>query len=122
MDTAAAARRWAEEWANAWREHDSDRVAALYAEGASFRSAPFRDLQDPGAYAEWAFGDEDEAEPHFGDPIVAGDRAAVEWWTVSTTGGKEVTLAGVSVLRFDDDGLVVDERDYWHVEEGRREL
>ena len=49
VDTAEAARRWAAEWQRAWEEHDSDRVAALYAEGASFRSAPFRDLQDPRA-------------------------------------------------------------------------
>lgn len=122
MNTAEAARRWAEEWKRAWEEHEPDRVAALYAEGASFRSAPFRDLQDPRAYAEWAFADEDSAEPHFGEPVVSGDRASVEWWAVSTSNGNEVTLAGVSLLRFDPGGLVVDQRDYWHLEEGRREL
>jgi hypothetical protein len=122
MNTADAAKRWADEWQRAWREHDSDRVAALYAEGASFRSAPFRDLQDPRAYAEWAFADEDSAEPHFGEPIVSDDRATVEWWTVSTSGGEVSTLAGVSLLRFDAGGLVVDERDYWHLAPGRKEL
>jgi hypothetical protein len=122
MNTADAAKRWADEWQRAWHEHDSDRVAALYAEGASFRSAPFRELQDPRAYVEWAFADEDSAEPHFGEPIVSGDQATVEWWTVSTSGGEVSTLAGVSLLRFDASGLVVDERDYWHLEPGRKEL
>ena len=122
METADAARRWAAEWQRAWEEHDSERVAALYAEGASFRSAPFRDVQDPRAYAEWAFADEDSAEPHFGEPIVSGDRATVEWWAVSSSNAKEETLAGVSLLRFDESGLVVDQRDYWDVAEGRREL
>ena len=122
METADAARRWAAEWQRAWEEHDSERVAALYAEGASFRSAPFRDVQDPRAYAEWAFADEDSAEPHFGEPIVSGERATVEWWAVSTSNAKEETLAGVSLLRFDESGLVVDQRDYWDVAEGRREL
>jgi hypothetical protein len=122
METADAARRWAEEWARGWREHDCDRIDALYAEGASFRSAPFRELQHPRAYAEWAFGDEDSAEPHFGEPLVSGDRATVEWWAVSASDGKESTLAGVSLLRFDESGLVVDQRDYWHLEPGRREL
>jgi ketosteroid isomerase-like protein len=122
METADAARRWAQEWERAWREHDAERVGSLYAQGAVFRSAPFREPQDPRAYSEWAFSDEDSAEPHFGDPLVSDDRAVVEWWTISTSGGKDVTLAGVSLLRFDADGLVVDERDYWHVEEGRREL
>ena len=122
MEMADAARRWAAEWQRAWEEHDVDRVAALYAEGASFRSAPFRDVQDPRAYAEWAFADEDSAEPHFGEPIISGDRATVEWWAVSTSEAKEETLAGVSLLRFDEDGLVVDQRDYWDAADGRREL
>jgi hypothetical protein len=122
METAEAAKRWAAEWRRAWEEHDSARVAALYADGASFRSAPFRELQDPRAYAEWAFADEDSAEPHFGEPIVFGDRATVEWWAVTSHDGKEETLAGVSLLRFDEDGLVVDQRDYWHIEPGRNEL
>jgi hypothetical protein len=123
MDTAEAARRWASEWARAWEEHDSDRVDALYADGASFRSAPFRDLQGPREYAEWAFSDEDSAECHFTEPfVVSGDRAVVEWWAVSRSGDKEETLAGVSLLRFDDAGLVADQHDYWHVEPGRHEL
>jgi ketosteroid isomerase-like protein len=122
METAAAAQRWADEWTRGWREHDSDRIAALYADGASFRSSPFRDPQDPREYADWAFSDEDSAECHFGEAIVSGDRAIVEWWAVSTSGGQDETLAGVSLLRFDADGLVVDERGYWHVEPGRREL
>ena len=41
---------------------------------------------------------------------------------MSTSKAKEETLAGVSLLRFDGDGLVVDQRDYWDVAEGRREL
>jgi hypothetical protein len=32
-----------------------------------------------------------------------------------------VTLAGTTVLAFDDDGLVVDHRDYWNQEEERVE-
>jgi ketosteroid isomerase-like protein len=122
METSEAAKRWATEWERAWKEHDADRVAALYADDASFRSAPFRELQDPRAYAEWAFADEDSAEPHFREPLVADDRAVVEWWAVSQLTGKEETLAGVSLLRFDEDGLVVEQNDYWHLEPGRHEL
>ena len=58
----------------------------------------------------------------FGEPVEAGDRAAVEWWaTLVLENGEEQTIAGCSVLRFDDRGLVVEARDYWHVEPGRRE-
>jgi hypothetical protein len=35
--------------------------------------------------------------------------------------GRDVTLAGTSVLRFDDDGLVLEQRDTWNVRDGRAE-
>ena len=50
-----------------------------------------------------------------------GDRAAVEWWTFAREGGEDVTLAGISLLRFDAQGLVVEQRDAWAVTEGRVE-
>ena len=34
MDSREAAQRWADVWAQGWREHDSDAIAALYAESA----------------------------------------------------------------------------------------
>jgi hypothetical protein len=47
----------------------------------------------------------------------------VDWWAVVTsTDGSEETLAGTSVLRFDDDGLVVEQRDVWAAAAGRLEL
>ena len=57
----------------------------------------------------------------FGEPVVSGDRAAVEWWASWIEEGETITLAGVTMLRFDDDGKVVDQRDYWNQAEGRIE-
>jgi ketosteroid isomerase-like protein len=119
-DVAAAARRWADEWAAGWREHDSARIASLYADDAVFRSAPFRDPEDPRRYADWAFADEDAVECRFGEPVVAGNRALVEYWAVITSGGNDETLFGIALLRFGPDGRVVEQRDYWHMEPGRR--
>ena len=34
---------------------------------------------------------------------------------VERDGGTETTIAGISILRFRDDGLVVEERGYWNV-------
>jgi len=122
MDTEAAARRWAQEWEHGWREHDLDRMAALYAPGVRYHSSPFRELDDPRRFAEQAFEDEDAADVSFSEPVaVGGDRAVVEWWAVSRSDGDETTLAGMSLLRFDENGLVCEERDYWHEESGRRE-
>ena len=51
------------------------------------------------------------------------DRAAVDWWAVVTSrdGGVE-TLAGTSLLRFDREGRVLEQRDAWAAHDGRVEL
>ena len=121
MDPESAARRWRDVWQRAWQEKDADAVASLYADGAAFRSQPFRELEAPRFYAEWAFSEQDEAEVWFGEPIVSGNRASCEYWGVVSFEGRDETIAGVAVIRFDADGLVTDQRDYWNAQEGRHE-
>jgi hypothetical protein len=76
--------------------------------------ASFRPPQEAREYVAWAFADQASAECRFGEPIVDGERAAVEWWGAITTRSGEVeTIPGVSLLRFDDQGLVVEQRDVW---------
>lgn len=99
-------------------------MAALYTPGADFRSSPFREPREAGDYAAWAFESEAPgADVRFGEPLlVEPDRAAVEYWAVvRDADGAETTIAGVALLRFDADGLVVEQRDYWHELEGGRE-
>ena len=48
------------------------------------------------------------------------DRAAVEWWAAVVENDAEITLAGVSVLRFDTAGLVLEQWDSWNQGEGLR--
>ena len=123
MDTESAARRWAEVWERAWPAADVDAIDALYAEGAVFYSHPFRDRQAPRDYVTWAFSDEAGAECRFGTPIVSGDRAAVDWWAIMTgNDGSVESIAGTSLLRVDADGLVIEQRDVWAIEPGRRDL
>jgi ketosteroid isomerase-like protein len=113
MDTRQAARRWAQVWQRGWQEHDADAIEALYAEDAIWQQHPFRDPDR--RYLTRVFAEEESAECEFGTPIVDGEHAAVLWRakTRLTNGGTE-DLAGVSVLRFTDDGLVADERDFWN--------
>jgi len=121
MDAAAAARRWIGGWTRGWSAHDTEPIAAVYAPDVVFLSHPFREPQAPADYAAWAFSDEDSAEVRFGEPVVGDGCAAVEWWAVVSYEGREQTLGGVSVLRFRPDGLVVEQRDYWAIEDGRRD-
>jgi hypothetical protein len=41
---------------------------------------------------------------------------------ITSTDGSVETVAGISLLRFGDDGLVVEQRDAWVGEPGRHEL
>jgi SnoaL-like domain len=115
VDAQAAARRWAQTWQRAWLSKDVEAIAALYAPGATYRSHPMRDPEPGGplGYTQREFALEDSIECRFGAPVSAGDRAAVEWWASYVENGRERTLAGATVLRFDAEGLVVDHVDYW---------
>ncbi len=123
MDATAAARRWAETWSRAWPDRDVDAIVALYADAASYRALAFRepDLAPAGVrrYLEENFGAESEIECWFGEPLVSGDRAAVEWWGTWVEEGKRLTLAGTTLLQLDGAGKVVDHRDYWNEVERR---
>jgi hypothetical protein len=69
------------------------------------------------------FDEQAEAECRFGVPVVAGDRAAVEWWAAITSAdGSLETIAGTSLLRFGEDGLVVEQRDAWAAVPERHDL
>jgi len=112
VNTREAAQRWADVWERGWREHDPDAISALYAADAFWQQHPFRE-PEPG-YVARVFDEEESAQCEFGTPIVDGDRAAVPWsgQTTLVDGGTE-DLVGVSLLRFDDDGLVAEQRDIW---------
>jgi SnoaL-like protein len=114
MNTRQAAERWRETWERCWRANEADEILALYAEGAYFQSHPFRDAQAPRDYILPTLAAEASAECEFSEALVDGDRAAVAWSaeTGLKDGGTE-KLAGVSLLRFDEDGLVTEQRDFW---------
>ncbi len=121
MDTSAAARAWVEGWTAGWENADADGIGALYARTRSTAHTPFREPERSARdYALRAFADEELVECRFGEPIVDGGRAAVEYWAVLSADGDEETLAGIAVLRFREDGRVVEQRDYWSMEPGRR--
>jgi len=125
MDTGAAARRWAETWQRAWEAQDTEAIVALYHPDVVFSTQPFREpyLRRAGVreYVSYAFSEEEEVRAWVGEPVIGADRAAIEWWAALRENGVEITLAGTSVLRFDADGLVLEQRDAWNQAEGRRE-
>jgi hypothetical protein len=120
VDVEASAVAWIDAWSRSWRTKDPELLAPVYAPGAVFRSHPFRAPQHPLEYARWAYGEEEgEPEVWMGKPLLSGDRAVVEWWAAVVENGELVSLAGVSLLRFDEDGRVVEQHDYWDSAPGR---
>ncbi len=113
MDTRVAAQRWADVWQRGWQDRDAAAISALYAPGAFWQQHPFRE-PEPG-YLARVFAEEESADCQFSTPIVDGDQAAAHWTarTRLVDGGTE-QLAGVSLLRFDSGGLVVEQRDFWN--------
>ncbi len=125
-DARAAAARWAHVWKHAWEALDPEPVVALYAPDAVFSSEPFRDAYRGSTgvreYVERVFGEEEDVRVRVSTPIVDGDRASISWWASLREDGKDVTLAGTSVLRLGRDGLVVAQWDAWNAVTERREV
>jgi hypothetical protein len=125
VDTRTAAKRWADTWQRCWISGEPEPIAALYAPRGRYATSPFREPRiGPNgalAYLRPVFGEETDVRAHFGEPIVDGDRAAIQWWASLQEPDREVTYAGTSILRFDTDGLVADEWDSWNETIGRHE-
>jgi hypothetical protein len=120
-----AARRWKDTWESGWPRGDADAIAGLYSPSATYRALAFRKpnqgIDGVRAYLRANFEAETKIRCRFGEPIVAGTRAAVQWWASWVEGGVPVSMAGVTILRFDESGRVVDHRDYWNQDEDRLE-
>ncbi len=114
MDPRDAAARWVDVWTRGWSVQDPKPILELYAPGCLYRSHPFREAGTPEEYIRRVLAEEESVEFEFAEPIVDGSRAAIEYHARSRLkdGGSE-EYTGVSLVRFDDDGLVVEQRDVW---------
>lgn len=123
MEVRDAAKRWATVWAHGWPAKDVDGIAGLQAEDGDHWASmfrPYRGRVGLRAYLRECFDEETRpAEVWFGDPQVDGDTASVEYWAVTYPDDRPFTISGCTLLRFDDEGLVTEARDYSHAKEGR---
>ena len=88
MDTATAAHRWASTLREAWSARTTAAFLDLYAEGSVYRTVPGDTVEDGREHMHRALmlGDS-PPDVWVGEPVVAGDRAVVEWWVVVTIEG-----------------------------------
>ena len=117
-DIHAAATRWARAWTLGWASLDPEPILACYAPDALLSTQPFRDphrgRDGVREYVTLALAEEEDPRVWLSEPIVDGDRASISWWASLREGGADATLAGTSVLRFDREGLVIQQWDAWN--------
>jgi ketosteroid isomerase-like protein len=115
---------WAERYARAWEEADDEAAGALFSEEATYRSDPFREpyrgRDAIRAYWREVTASQSKVVVNVGRPVVAGNRAVVEWWTQMDNDGTPVTLPGALILDFEEGGRCQALREYFNLEVGTR--
>ena len=118
-DVRAAAARWARTWTESWEALEVEPIVALYAADVTFSTQPFREAyrghDGVREYVTQAFAEEESPRVWISEPIVDGDRASISWWAALREDDADASLAGTSVLRYDADGLVVEQWDAWNL-------
>lgn len=122
---------WVDAYGQAWRVKDDEAVAALFTQDALYAShplhTPHRGRAEIRAYWRRATADQESLSLRFGEPVVSGRRAAVEWWATMRDEewafsegkpGQMLNLPGCLVLVFSENGLCEELREYWHAEFG----
>jgi ketosteroid isomerase-like protein len=119
------AHRWIKDYGEAWRGGDDEALGELFTQDAVYRSSPFREpeLGRDAIRAYWRRSTSTQAglALRFGEPVVRGNRVAVEWWAQMSDEGRPITLPGALLLRFAAGGRCEELREYWHLEEGSHE-
>jgi ketosteroid isomerase-like protein len=112
---------WIEGYRRAWEGADTPAVRGLFTTDATYRSHPLRPAHTGhdgvAAYWDQACAGQADVRARFGDPIVDGDRVAVEWWTTMRSDGDPVSLVGCLLLSFAGDGRCQALRECWNLTE-----
>jgi SnoaL-like domain len=118
---------WIASYGRAWEERDADAAAALFTSDAVYRDHPLGPphLGSDGVRKYWSdvTATQSAVAVRFGAPVASADemRAAVEFWVTMTSGGSDVTLMGILMLLFADDGRCKELREAWHFESGHHD-
>jgi ketosteroid isomerase-like protein len=116
---------WLERYRRAWIERDADAASRLFTEDATYREQPFEaPFVGRGAIRDyWArvTASQTSVELRYGQPVVNGNRLAVEWWANLQTSDGPLTLAGEFLLLFAENGNCRELREYWVLTQERVE-
>jgi len=117
VPTTSEVNAWSEAYRLAWEAADSAAAGALFSEDASYRSNIFEEphLGRTGVEDYWTnvTSVQSQVRVQMGSPVIEGERVIVEFWTTMLAGGEELTLPGCLLMRFNEEGLCMDLREYW---------
>lgn len=125
MIDRSGARAWTEALRAGWADGDARAIGDLFTEAVAYRTSPFEPpLQGRRAVVDHWRGElsgQDLVDVAFAEPLIDGDRVAVEWWAVVSKAGAETTDSGALVLEFTG-SLCSRLHEYWMLSEGRVDL
>jgi uncharacterized protein (TIGR02246 family) len=113
-------RKWLEGYRQAWETRDPEAAAALFSKDARYYETPFvapaqgRD----GVRNYWANATRNQSDITFSYNIVSvsGDRCIARWSATFTrvSSGVTASLDGIFLLKFNNEGLCRELREWWH--------
>jgi hypothetical protein len=112
---------WASRYFHAWQTNERALVEALFSPAAVYHYGPFR---EPARGREeiverWVNGESGLTRAEFRAVAVEGADGVVQW-RVTTGGPDGVEMDGVLIVRFDDDGLCAEHREWYAVRPAER--
>ena len=117
--------RWVETYLRAWRDKDDVAVGRLFTADAVYQEIPgdetrtFVGRRAIREYWRTITAGQSDVTTHYGEPLIQGDRAAVELWVSLRVNGNWLTLVETNVLYFAPTGQVRRNVEYWIPREGR---
>ncbi|WP_346114075.1 nuclear transport factor 2 family protein [Nonomuraea maheshkhaliensis] len=116
---------WVELYLQAWKDKDDVAVGKLFTRDAVYQEVP----GDPGRtfvgraairkYWRGITKGQSDVTTRYGEPVIQGDRAAVELWITLKGGGKWMTIIETNVMTFDRHGRVSRNAEYWTLRQGK---
>jgi limonene-1,2-epoxide hydrolase len=111
---------WLAGYRVAWETRSADAAAALFAIDARYYETPFSEPFEgrEGIAAYWARVTADQRDIHFDSELLSIDGPRViATWSARFVAGPDTTpveLNGIFLLEFDEAGLCLELREWWH--------
>jgi uncharacterized protein (TIGR02246 family) len=116
--------RWVESYLQAWKDKDDVAVGKLFTDDAVYQEIPgdeahtYTGRQAIQQYWRTITAGQSDVTTHYGEPVIQGDRAAVELWITLKGGEKWMTIVETNVLHFAPGGQVRRNVEYWTLRDG----